>query len=155
MREHVKRFINECDLCQKATFRHHQIKIPKYTTGSYLPMERWNMDTIGPFPPDRFENRYVVVIIDCFTRFMGLYPSKTKDADEVAEIVLQHTGHYGVPSQILSDNGGEYVNNIIKELLELTGTEHIATIAHSHEENSIVERHNAEVSRWLRYGVLN
>ena len=150
MREHVKRFINECDLCQKATFRHHQIKVPKYTTGSYLPMERWNMDTIGPFPPDRFENRYVVVIIDCFTRFMGLYPSKTKDADEVAEIVLQHTGHYGVPSQILSDNGGEYVNNIIKELLELTGTEHIATIAHSHEENSIVERHNAEVSRWLR-----
>jgi hypothetical protein len=150
MREHVKKFINECDLCQKATFRHHKIQVPKYTTGSYLPMERWNMDTIGPFPPDQFENRYVVVILDCFTRFIGLYPSKTKDADEMAEIVLQHTGHYGVPSQILSDNGTEYVNNIIRELLELTGTEHIATIAHSHEENSMVERHNAEVSRWLR-----
>jgi transposase InsO family protein len=150
MREHVRRFVKECDLCQKASFRHNHVKVPKYTTGSYLPMERWNMDTIGPFPPDEFNNRYVIVIIDCFTRFITLYPTKTKDSDEAAEVVLQQMGHYGVPSQILSDNGGEYVNAIIKELLELTGTEHIATIAHSHEENSIVERHNAEVGKWLR-----
>jgi len=150
MREHVRRFVKECDLCQKATFRHNKIQIPKYTTGSYLPMERWNLDTIGPFPPDQFGNQYVIVMIDCFSRFITLYPTKTRDADEAAEAVIQQIGHYGVPGQILSDGGGEYVNDIIKELLEMAGTEHVATIAHSHEENSMVERHNAEVSRWLR-----
>jgi hypothetical protein len=40
MREHVRRFVKECDLCQKASFRHNHVKVPKYTTGSYLPMER-------------------------------------------------------------------------------------------------------------------
>ena len=150
MRQNVKRFIKECDLCQKATFRHYHVKVPKYTTGSYLPMERWNIDTMGPFPPDEFGNIYAIVIVDCFTRFVTLYASKTKDADEAAEIMVQQMGHYGTPAQFLSDNGGEYINDIIGELLNMTGTEHVSTIAHSHEENSIVERHNAEIGRWLR-----
>ena len=42
------------------------------------------------------------------------------------------------------------MNATITELLRLLGTEHVRTIAHSHEENSIVERVNKEVMRHLR-----
>lgn len=59
-------------------------------------------------------------------------------------------GRYGNPSQILSDNGTQFVNETIAELLKLVGTEHILTMAYSKEENAIVERSNKEVMRHMR-----
>jgi hypothetical protein len=42
------------------------------------------------------------------------------------------------------------VNNLIEELCKLIEVEHIKTIAYSKEENSIVERGNKEVQRFLK-----
>ena len=150
MREHVNRFIHECDTCQKSSYRNFKTKVPRFVTGKYLPMERLNIDTIGPFTTDEYGYKYVICIIDCFTRFITLYPVKTLDADEAAEQILKHLGTFGVPGEILTDGGGQYVNDIIRELLELAGTSHIVSIAHSHEENSMIERHNGEIGRWIR-----
>ena len=150
MREHVKRYIHECDTCQKASYGKYNVKVPKYVTGRYTPGERLNIDTIGPFKADEFGNKYILCMVDCFTRYMTLHPLKTLDADEAADAVLSHLSHFGVPCEVLSDGGKQYVNDILQELLECVGTQHIVSTAYSHEESSIVERHNGEVGRWLR-----
>jgi hypothetical protein len=64
--------------------------------------------------------------------------------------LLQHVGRFGCPTQILSDNGPQYVNELIKEFTKLVGTEYLTTLAYSKEENAIVERANKEVLRHLR-----
>jgi hypothetical protein len=150
MREHVRKYVKECDTCQKASYLHYNINVPKYVTSGFYPMERLQIDTVGTFQEDEFGYKYVVVIVDCFSRFMTCYPVKTLEAVEAADALMTHIGHYGVPAQLTSDGGDQYVNAIIKELLEFTGTEHIIGMAYSHQENSIVERANREVSRWLR-----
>jgi hypothetical protein len=40
---------------------------------------------------------------------------------------------------IVSDNGKQFSNDIIKEFHELVGTEEFKITPHSHEENSLVE----------------
>ena len=65
-------------------------------------------------------------------------------------IMLQHFSRFGNPSQILTDNGTQFVNGTIEELLKLCGLEHVKVLAYSKEENSIVERANKEVMRHLR-----
>jgi len=150
MREHIRKFIRTCDLCQKASYLQYKVNVPKYITGGYYPMEKLQIDTVGTFTEDEFGYKYVIVIVDCFSRFMTLYKVKTLEAQEAAEALLNHIGHYGVPALLCSDGGDQYVNSIIRELLEMTGTQHCIAMAYSHQENSIVERANREVNRWLR-----
>jgi len=149
MREHVRRFIHECDHCQKTTYSGHEVQIPRYIIGRYSTMERLGIDTIHT-PGDEKGNNYIVAIIDHFTRFLQLYPVKDITKETIAECIMTHAGTFSLPCELCSDKGSEYVNDIIRALLEFTGTEHVMSMAYSKEENSIVERSNKETWRWLR-----
>jgi len=70
--------------------------------------------------------------------------------ETTAYILLNHIATFGCPNQILSDNGSQFVNSTISELLQLLGTEHQTSIAYSHQENAIVERSHKETLRHLR-----
>jgi hypothetical protein len=105
---------------------------------------------MGPYPADSDGNTAIIVIIDTFSRFVELYPAKDGTAKEAAKALLTHVGRYGAPYQLLSDNGSQYVNETITELVQLIGIEHNTILAYSHEENAIVERANKEVLRHIR-----
>ena len=150
MKEHVKRFIKTCPCCQVMSYVKVPIHTHPFTTGSYEPFERINIDTIGPLPTDEYGNSYIIVIIDCFSRFLELYPTKDTTAKSAADALLQTMGRFGNPSQILSDRGSQFVNSLIKEYLQNIGVEQISTMAYSKEENSIVERANKETERHLK-----
>jgi hypothetical protein len=113
-------------------------------------MERLNIDTMGPFQPDDNNNIYIITIIDCFTRWIELYPVPDTCAANAARILMEHVGRFGEPNQILSDNGSQFVNDLIKEFMKLIDTEHVRTLSYSKEENAIVERVQKEVLRHLR-----
>lgn len=150
MREHVRKFIRECPCCQLM----NQIRIPirthPFTTASYAPMECLNVDTIGPVLKDDFGNEYILVVIDCFTRFVELYPIPDVSAISAARALLQHVGRYGVAAKYRTDNGPQFANELLSELHNLLRTEHEFTVPYSKEENAIVERANKEVMRHLR-----
>jgi cleavage and polyadenylation specificity factor subunit 1 len=150
MREHVKRFIKLCPCCQKASFIRVPVHTYPFTAARYEPFERLYWDTIGPLPKDDDGNMFFLVIIDAFTRFVELYPVKDTTAKCAAECLFDLLGRYGAPCQLVNDNGTQFVNNVITELLKLVGTEHIMTLAYSKEENGLVERANKEVNRHLR-----
>lgn len=150
VREHAKKFISECPICQKLDYRNVKNHTEPYTTASMEPMETLNIDTIGPVPKDNFGNTYILVIIDCFSRFIELYAVPDTTALHAARCVLNHLGRYGAPRRIWTDNGSQFVNTIVDELIEMVGSEHQLTLAYSSEENAIVERANKEVMRHLR-----
>jgi len=116
MTEHVRQFIRRhCPCCQKMS----QLKIPihaaRFTTATYSIMERVSVDVCGPFPEDDYGNTDLIVLIDNFSRYLEIYPMPDKSAKSIARCLLQWVGRYGSPSQLLSDNGKEFVNEIIKE----------------------------------------
>jgi transposase InsO family protein len=150
MRQHVRSFVRNCPCCQKMRDISPSIVTTPYTLARYEPMERLNIDTIGPLPADSKGNRHILVIIDCFTRFIELYPLKDTTAIGAAQSLLHHVGRYGAPCELLSDNGSQFVNGVISELLKLVGTQQILTLAYSHEENGVVERANKSIMDYLR-----
>ena len=64
--------------------------------------------------------------------------------------LLEHIGRYGAPRQLLSDRGTHFINEVVRELLNMVGIEHCLNIAYSKEESAIVERQNREINRHLR-----
>ncbi len=149
-RAHVKQFIRDCPLCQKMSFIKVPIQTHPFTTSTYRPMERLNIDSIGPLPIDSEGFQHIMVVVDCFTRFVELYRLRDVTASAAANALLQHFGRYGTPEQILTDGGTQFDNNWITELSLLTGVQRITGLAYSKEEQSIVERMNKEVGRHLR-----
>ena len=146
LRQHVKQFIRICPCCQKMSLLKTPIVAHPFTVSSYWPMERLQMDFIGPFP----DGGYILAIICCFTRWIELFHCLQANADCASRRLLEHIGRYGAPTQLLSDRGSHFVNEVISELLRLVGTEHCLSIAYSKEESAIVERSNRETNRHLR-----
>jgi transposase InsO family protein len=145
-RQHVRYFIDHCPCCQKMSLLKIPIHAHAFTTSTYTPMECLNIDFVGPFP----DSGYVFVIIDTFTRWVELYHTLDATAISASKCLLQHFGRFGAPYQIRSDNGPHFVADVIREFLQLIGTEHCLTLAYSKEENALVERMNKEINRHLR-----
>ncbi len=57
-------------------------------------MEVLNIDTMGPMSKDLAGNCYILVIIDCFTRFAELYPIEDTSATLCAKALLNHVCRY-------------------------------------------------------------
>jgi transposase InsO family protein len=113
-------------------------------------MEVLNIDTFGPLSNDSSEKGYILVIIDCLTRFVELYyPIEDISAPLCARALLSHVCRYGTQMTILSDRGSQFVNAVISQLLSLLQIEHELGLAYSKEHNAIVERVNKEVMRHL------
>lgn len=146
MRQDVKTFIKECACCQKTSAIKVSIQSQPFTTSSYEAMEVLNIDFIGPFP----DKRYILVMVDAFTRWTELYCCEEATANSAAMSLLQHFGRFGCPRTIRSDRGSHFANETIEKFLRLTGVGHNLTLAYSSQENSKVERVNKEVNRHLR-----
>ena len=148
-RAHVTSFIRRCPCCQKMSQLKTPIHTSRFTTATSHPMERLNIDTLGPFKPDSKGNTYIIVVIDAFSRWIELYPVPDLTAEVATEALLQHFGRYGTAT-FVTDNGTQFVNQLVQELVLLLNTTHFRTTAYSKEENAIVERSNKEILRHLR-----
>ena len=150
MRLHVQSFVRKCEYCQANSEKKITVKVEPFTRASYHPMEVLNIDTIGPLPPDELGNEYILVIIDCFSRWVELFGIPDTSAMSAAQPLIQHCGRFGVPALIRSDRGTQFVNGLISQLSEALLTDQELTTAYSKEQNAIVERANKEVMRHLR-----
>ena len=62
-------------------------------------------------------NRYLLTAEDNFSRYCRAYPIPNKEARTVAKVLMdQHFNVYGLPDQLHSDNGKEFVNYLWREL---------------------------------------
>jgi transposase InsO family protein len=149
-RQDVRTFIRHCPCCQKMA----RIKIPihtrPFTIASYGLWDCVAMDAIGPFPASRDNNKYLMVIIDTFSRYVELVPIKDTKATSAVAAILPFIGRYGIPSVFLTDNATQFVNETVRELMAQIDCNHITIHPHSHEENGIVERSNREVKKHIR-----
>jgi hypothetical protein len=52
----------------------------------------------------------VLVLIDAFSRWVELHPTKGVTADETAKCIFQHLGRFGAPVRNLTDRGTAFHN---------------------------------------------
>ena len=58
-------------------------------------------------------NRYLLRTEDSFSRYCRAYQIPNKEAHNVAKVLMdKHFNVYGLPGQLHSDNGKEFVNNL-------------------------------------------
>jgi hypothetical protein len=109
------------------------------------------MDIVGPLPITENGNRYILTMIDHFSRYGWAEPIANKDSKNVCRCLSKWLkNEEKKPEMILTDNGCEFVNNDFKTFAE---DNHILTRRGSlyHPQTTgAVERFNQTLMRKLR-----
>ena len=141
MQKDVKNFVAQCPCCQKNRMTPFNGSVSKYTLSvTSGPMKRLSIDTVGPFPVDEEGNMYILVVIDNFSRYTTLWPTKDQTGMSAAKALLRHIGVYGTPDEIQSDGGPQFYSEMVSALYNIAGIEKLKSAPYSHEENGIAER---------------
>ena len=108
-RKTVQRFIRDCICCQKLSTTKVLIRIHPITLSTLHTNDRWSIDFMGPYKVSRDGFQYLLVIIDCFDRFLELIPTKSDDIVSTAKGLLSVMERLRRPQQLTSDRGKEYI----------------------------------------------
>lgn len=93
----------------------------------------------------------LLVVVDVFTRFPEIHPVRRKTAKDIAVLLWeQWISRYGMFDLAITDEGGEFKNDLLTEVFRILQTKHHTSIPYVHRGNAIVERLNLEIWRKLR-----
>ena len=97
-------------------------------------------------------SHYVLVCVDHFSRFTVLAPLPNKSAMTVAHaIVSNFICPYKTPRVLLSDNGTEFKNQVLRDICNEFNIEPTFIAAHHPTLNDLVERTNRRILEILRH----
>jgi hypothetical protein len=144
-------YIKNCLKCQKNKPKTKTKEALTITPTPEKPFDQIVIDTIGPFLPTQNGNKYAVTMICNLSKFLITAPTKTKEAKEVAKAIFDNfILIYGPMKNILTDQGTEYKNEVIKELTNLLQIEHHTSTPYHHETVGSVERNHRVFNEYLR-----
>jgi len=105
------------------------------------PFERVSIDLTGPHPVSKSGHKYILTCVDLFTKWSEAIPIRNKEAVTVARALVDVVfSRFGIPLQLLSDNGKEFDNLILKEICRLLEIDKIRTTTYKASTNGAVER---------------
>lgn len=136
----VGKWTKECMSCQKTKIYRHT-KSPIETIK--LPHKRFqhiHIDLVGPLPISN-GYRYVLTVIDRYTRWPEAYPLRDITAENVVQcLVRNYVSRFGVPEIITTDRGSQFESDLFYEWCKQLGTTRTRTTAYHPQSNGLVER---------------
>ncbi|GKD56749.1 retrovirus-related pol polyprotein from transposon TNT 1-94 [Tanacetum coccineum] len=89
--------------------------------------------------------KYILIIVNYYSRFTWVKFLRSKDEalDFIIKFLKMIQVRLKVPvRRIRTDNGTEFVNQTLREYYEKVGISHETSVAHSPQQNGVVERRN-------------
>ena len=142
MARDVLAWTKTCVVCQKGNVaRRHQAPMQIMPVLD-KPWQRIAIDLVQPLSGNtrtKKGNRYILTCMDFTTRYPEAFPLRRATAEAIAEKLLELFSRFGVPQEILSDNG-PLTGSLMKELFQLLDITHIKTTPYRPQTNGMLER---------------
>lgn len=145
----IHQIITKCDTCQRCKDHH------KNNVGETIPMlpkkkgELISMDYYGPLITSTGGVKYILVIIDNFTKYVKLYALKRATTRATINRLKQYIASWGKPLSIVTDNGTQFTTNIWTRSLRELGIKPKFTAIRNPCTN-IAERTNRQLGNLFR-----
>ena len=105
--------VQHCDQCQRTKRKFdrpatqlHPVPVPSYS------WKQIGIDLAGPLACIEEENKYIIMVIDYFTKWPEARAAPTKEAFHVANFLFDLFLRYGSPDITISDQGKEFCNQV-------------------------------------------
>lgn len=141
LREKIERFVRSCVTCILAEKKAGKQEGLLYSIDKDdKPIVTFHMDHLGPMPSTSRNYKYILTIVDAFTKFTWIFPVETVTTDETLKKLRTVTHVFGNPARLITDRGTAFTSSSFKEFCTGENIELIHTTTGVPRGNGQVER---------------
>ena len=143
--EHCK----SCDVCQRCR-KNKSRRVPLIEREILSePFEVLAMDLVGPFPKGKGGYTHLLTAVCMSSKWPEAIPLKTVTAKAVAAGMIEIFARTGIPLQILTDQGSQFVGSLVAHLCRDLHIDKVKTAPYHPECNGVVERMHGTLGAML------
>jgi hypothetical protein len=134
-------YCRSCPKCQEFNYACLNSKAPLKPIIVNRPWQLVGIDVTGPFNLSEDGNKYIILAIDHFTKYIESMATNSFSAEITADFILKNIiCRHGMVESILSDRGVNFESEIVGNLCKLLGIEKLRTTAYHAAGDGITER---------------
>ena len=148
----IRKYISNCEECAKAKNLPLMKSKRQHTSTPCMPGEYAEIDLVGPISkkPTSNNNRYILSYIDLFTGWVCLRAIPSKHSSNVVEALSTIFCEVGVPMNIQSDCGREFISALFKNCMERLGIRLSFSSPYHPQSQGRLERKHKDIAVMLR-----
>jgi transposase InsO family protein len=152
MANDIEEYVRSCINCQLGKVSHTlTLGLAGRPEMPSQPMEIVGIDSLEiPVRAQKARYKYIIVIVDHFSRYVWVHLTDTNDATAVIRALTKMIEEGFLPKKILSDNGRNYTSGAVKEFLKQYDIKHNFSSPYHPQTNGHVERYNDTIVQKLR-----
>ena len=155
MEQEIIHYIKRCPVCQLQKTvrikRQCEAIIPDTPVN---PNDKIAMDIFGPLPVTLSGNEYILSIQDMLTKYLTLIPLKNIASENIIEGLFDYYIYlFGAPRNILTDQGQNFVSDLIQNFENMFRIKHIKTTAYHPQSNGALERAHSTIKNLLKTSI--
>ncbi|PNY14150.1 gag-pol polyprotein, partial [Trifolium pratense] len=111
----------------------------------------WGMDILGPFTRGIHQNKFLIVVVDYFTKWVEVEPLSDITSFRILRFFKRDVlCRFGIPQVVVTDNRTQFTDKGFQEFLTSLGTkQHFTSVEHP-QTNEQAEAANRVILRGLR-----
>jgi hypothetical protein len=150
MKDDIHKWCQQCELCAARKRPRRYEKAPLCPIKAKGPFERIAMDVLGPLPKTLSGNRYILVCVDLFTKWVEAFAMPDQTADTIARLLVEEIIiRYGPPSEVLTDRGANFLSSTMEAVWKIFSIHKINTSPYHPQGDGQTERMNSSLLKML------
>ena len=142
-RKTVVAWCKNCMICARRKGPVKRVHGPMQRYGAGAPMERVAVDVLGPLPVTDRGMRYLLVVMDYFTKWPEALPIENQEATTIATALVNNVFcRLGAPLELHSDMGKNFESTVMAEVCKIFGIKKTRTTPLYPQSDGMVERMN-------------
>ncbi|XP_076038001.1 uncharacterized protein LOC143023366 [Oratosquilla oratoria] len=156
MSEDIKELINRCVVCQvtgkpnDTPRRVPMCQVPVIEE----PFSKVVVDCVGPLPKTKSGKQYILTIMCLATRYAEAIPLSNIKAKTITKALMSYFSKMGMPREVQSDRGTNFLSGIFKGALENFDIKHVVASAYHPQSQGSLERFHGTLKRMIRAFIL-
>ena len=119
MTTEVRQVMRTCEVCQAAKQGGNKAAGGRQRLFAGRPWQKVAVDLVGPMPETSRGNKWILVLMDHFTRWQDAIPLTEATAPVVASTLDERVFCYlGLPEQLHTDQGAQFESQLLAELCQ-------------------------------------
>ena len=142
--ECIENLVSECPQCQSVA-NAPSIAPPRPWAPPSGPMDRVHVDYFGPFL-----QKHWLLMVDAYSGWPEVCVVPRADTENTISVLRNWFAKYGLPNQIVSDNGSQFVAKEFENFCNMNGIKHITSAPYHQSSNGEAERLVQTVKKGLK-----
>jgi transposase InsO family protein len=146
----AKKYVASCDDCQRMGKPTTVDEMPLQAQVVIEPFEKWALDFVGPINPMSHRKKYILVCTDYVTKWVEAKALYSANEQSVVDFLFEEIfTRFGVPREIVTDQGTQFTSNLVKALTEQYKIKHRKSSPYHPQANGQVESTNKVIEAIL------